>query len=135
MVDPSKNITKKSWSFIKSKRKDNIGGMGQLSFQGETHTDPLAKANPFAYYFSLVYTNKDTFFIPTMKRDPLPSIDSIQVHTEGVAKLLSNNINPKKANGPDNLLVRFFKEVSYKIAPALTLVFQASLNQGTLPEV
>jgi len=44
MVDPSKNtVTKKLWSFIKSKRKDNIGGVGPLSFQVETHTKPWPK--------------------------------------------------------------------------------------------
>ena len=44
-----------------------------------------------------------------------------------------SNINPSKSHGPDNL--RFIKEVSSEIAPALTLIFQASLDQGTLPEV
>ena len=51
---------------------------------------------------------------------------------EGVAKLLSN-IDPSKAHGPDNLPARFLKEVSCEIAPTLTLIFQASLDQGTLP--
>ena len=49
-------------------------------------------------------------------------------------KLLSN-IDPSKAHGPDNLLARFLKEVRCEIAPTLTLIFQASLDQGTLPEV
>jgi len=61
MVNPSKNtVSKKLWSFIKSKRKDNIGGVSSLSFQGETHTDPLVKAK-FVNYSS-VYTNEDTSF-------------------------------------------------------------------------
>ena len=69
-----------------------------------------------------------------MEGDPLPSIDTIQVHSEGVAELLSN-IDSSKAYGPDNLPARFLKEVSSEIASALTLIFQTSLDQGTLPEV
>ena len=135
MVDPSKNtVTKKLWTYAKRKRQDNIGGVGPLNFQGESHTDPLAKATVFANYFSLVFTNEDTFCIPTMKSEPLPCVDSIQIHVEGVAELLSN-IDPNKANGPDNLPARFLKEVSLKIAPALILIFQASLDQDKLPEV
>ena len=41
-------LLRKLWSYIKSKRQDNIGGVGPLNFQGETHTDPLTKANIFA---------------------------------------------------------------------------------------
>ena len=36
-------VAKKLWTYIKSKRQDNIGGVGPLEFQGETHTDPLTK--------------------------------------------------------------------------------------------
>ena len=40
-----------------------------------------------------------------------------------------------KSHGPDNLPACFLKEVSSEITPALTLIFQASLDQSTLPEV
>ena len=62
-----------------------------------------------------------------MEGDPLPCIDTIQVHSEGIADLLSNT-NPSKSHGPDNLPAHFLKEVSSEIAPALTLIFQASLD-------
>ena len=45
MADPNGNtVTKKLWSYIKSKRQDNVGSAGPLSFQGETFTYPLVKA-------------------------------------------------------------------------------------------
>ena len=59
-------------------------------------------------------------------------IDAIQVHSEGVADLLSNLTS--KSHGPDNLPAHFSKEASSEIAPALGLIFQALLDQGTLPE-
>ena len=69
-----------------------------------------------------------------MEGDPLPCIDSIQVNVEGVAELLSN-IDSSKARGPDNLPTRFLKEFSSEIASTLMLIFQASLDHGTLAEV
>ena len=48
---------------------------------------------------------------------------------------LLQKINIHKATGPDNLPARFLNEVAREIAPALTVIFQASLNQGTLPIV
>ena len=137
MVDPNKNVvTQKNYgsTYIKSKRQDNIGDVGPLNFQGETHTDPITKANIFATYFSSVFTNEDTSHILSMEGNPLPCIDAIQVHSEGVAKLLSI-IDPSKVHGPDDLPACFLKEVSCEIAPTLALIFKASLDQGTLPEV
>ena len=43
-----------------------------------------------------------------MEGDPLPCIDAIQVHSEGVADL-PPNINPSKSHGPDNLPARFLR--------------------------
>ena len=119
LVDPNKNIvTKKLWTYIKSKRQDSIGGVSPLDFQGETHIDPLIKTNICADYFSSVFTTEDTSNVPSIEGDPLPSIDASQVHSEGVAELLSN-INPGKSHGPDNLTAHFLKEVSLEIAAAL----------------
>jgi len=56
------------------------------------------------------------------------------VHTDGVTQLLSN-IQVNKASGPDNLPARFLKEVAYEIVPTLTIIFQASLDQGHLPSI
>jgi len=89
MVDPNRNtVTKKLWSYIKSKRHDSVGSFGPLNFQGETFTDLLAKANIFANYFSSVFTNEDISYIPAIQGDPLPCVDPIQIHIEGVAELL-----------------------------------------------
>ena len=59
----------------------------------------------------------------------MSSIPQIVVHSDGVAQLLSN-IKVNKAPGPNNLQTRFLQEVAYEIAPILTVIFQASLDQG-----
>ena len=91
LVDSNKNtVTKELWTYIKSKRQDSISDVDPLDFQGKSRTDPLVKANIiFADYFSSAFTNEDTSHIPSMEGNPLPCIDITQVHSEGVADLLS----------------------------------------------
>ena len=50
----------------------------------------------------------------------------------GVKKILEG-LNPHKASGPDEISSRFLKEMAPSISPALTLIFQASYDQGTVP--
>ena len=92
------------------------------------------KANLLADYFSSVFTTEDAPHIPTLPTDPTPSISPIQIHVDGVYQLLQN-IQQHKASGPDNLPARFLKEVAFEISPMLTVIFQASLDQGTLPNI
>ena len=68
----------------------------------------MIKANIFADYFLSVFTNKDISYIPSMEGDPLPCIDAIQVHSEGVADL-PPNIKPSKSHGLDNLPAHFLR--------------------------
>jgi len=132
-IDSENNCTKKLWSFIKSKRLDQTG-IGPIIYKGETHTDSLSKANAFADYFASVYTQDDPSNIPTLEGEPFPEIHQIYIHPEGVAQLL-HNLKPYKAAGPDNLPSYFLKEVAKEIAPSLCLIFQASLDQGVLPDI
>lgn len=54
------------------------------------------------------------------------------INQNGVQKLLKG-VKPHKAAGPDEISARILKETAHQIAPALTLVFQASLEQSTIP--
>ena len=132
---PDLNMTKKLWSFIKGKKQDCID-IGLLEYWGSTVTDPLSKANALADYFSSVFTTEDTACVPDLEGDPLPEIPPIHIHTctAGVGKLLLN-LKTHKAAGPDNFLLHFLKEVAHEIAPALSFIFQASLYQGTVPDI
>ena len=59
-------------------------------------------------------------------------MDPIHVSCPGVIKLLKN-LKPHKAAGPDGIPARLLKEVAVEIAPAVTLLFQSSLDQGKVP--
>ena len=43
------------------------------------------------------------------------------------------NLNPHMASGPDSVPSTLLEETAVEIAPALTLVYQASRQQGEVP--
>jgi hypothetical protein len=59
-------------------------------------------------------------------------MQNITITENGVYKLL-RNIKPHKATGPDNILARYLKELALELTPAITFLFQTSLEQGKLP--
>ena len=123
--------TKRLWSYIKSKRKDHCG-VGPLKQGSTTYTDSLEKANVLNQYFSSVFTIGNNSKPPTIDHTEIPDMPPITVHVNGVTKLLSD-IKPYKSSGPDGIPAFLLKEVALQLAPPLTLVFQASLNQQKLP--
>ena len=60
-----------------------------------------------------------------------PEMSPITVTIKGVHNLLTN-INPNKATGPDGIPGRVLKELADYFAPIYTILFQASLNQGSV---
>ena len=57
----------------------------------------------------------------------------ITVDPKGVLKLL-NSLNIHKAPGPDDLSARVLKECNSETALILTLIYNESLAQGTVPD-
>ena len=101
--------------------------------QGLIHTDSNNKANILNKQFSSVFNkNEDLDSIPDKGPSPHPSIDDITMKQEGIRKLLAN-LNPHKATGSDNIPTRLLKNLANQLAPVFTILFQASLNQNTVP--
>jgi hypothetical protein len=82
--------------------------------------------------FSSVSNKENTSTIPNLGTSKTPDAPNIIVGTKGVLKLLLS-LNSHKATGPDQLSTRFFREMATSIAPSLTLIFQTSLERGTVP--
>ena len=57
----------------------------------------------------------------------------IVVTTPGVEKLLKTQ-SPNKASGPDGIPAKFLVETTAELAPALTLLYQASFQQSKIPD-
>ena len=118
---------KRLWSY---KRTDQIG-VPSLVHDDNVHIDSLTKSN-ILYYFILVFTKEDTTSIPTLGSQPCLDTDPLVVNS-GIIQLLKD-LDQYKSGGPDGLPARFLKEMANQIAPAFVLIYQASFNQGVLPD-
>ena len=131
LIDDNNNISKRMWSYVKSKRTDHCG-VATLKQDDESFTTPGDKAEILNNYFSSVFTSEDISTIPTLDYANFPNISPVIIHNEGIIKLLSN-LNEHKAKGPDEIPTMILKKLSVPISPALTLIFQASLHQCKIP--
>ena len=95
------------------------------------YSDPKDKATILNNQFTSVFTKEETSSIPPMQGKPSPSMPDFTVGVPGVRKLLELVVH--KAAGPDNIPTRYLKDFAEEIAPALTLVYEASLQQGEVP--
>ena len=132
LVTGDTKTSKKLWTFVKGKRCDS-SGISPLKKDGIAYSDPKIKATLLNEQFSSVFTKEDKATAPSLGKSPYPDVQAFDVHNNGVQKLLQN-LNPHKASGPDNIPSRLLKETAAEIAPALTLLFQSSLQQGEVPE-
>ena len=89
LLDRNNNCTKRFWSFIKSKRTDQMG-INTLQSQGISYTDSVAKANILNKQFSSVFTREDLSSIPEIRGEPIPDIPPLHIEIEGVKHLLES---------------------------------------------
>ena len=116
-----------------SRRMDSCG-VAPLKRDGIAYSDAKVKAEILNDQFTSVFTTEDPSKpLPDLGPSPHPTVADITVQQNGVLKLLQH-LNPHKATGPDEVSARLLKETTQQVAPALTLLFQASLDQGTIPE-
>ena len=126
-----RNNPKKFFSFIKSRKSDNIGVSPLRDGKCKIHICDKKKATLLNEQFVSVFSEEDDI-IPHINSPRSIRMPEITVSVNGVRKLLSK-LNPYKSSGPDTVSARFLKEVANEIAPALTLLFNASLCQGLIP--
>jgi len=124
--------SKKLFTFVKSRKCDS-SGVAPLKRYGANHVDPATKAEILNDQFSSVFTKEDSSPLPDLGKSPFPDAPQIQVTSNGVLKLMQG-LNPHKATGPDSIFSQFLREMAHPLAPALALVFQASLDQGKIPD-
>ena len=121
------------WRYIRSQKQDNVG-ISPLKDGGKLHTDSMEKAEILSNQFKSVFTQEETTVIPHLHGPDYPTISILEVTSIGVTKLL-NGINPKKAQGPDEIPCRILRELDNELTPALTAIFNQSLKTGELPLV
>lgn len=136
LLDTTKNnkycIGKRFWSYVKAMRKDDYGVL-TLIVNGTQYSNNKQKAQILNNQFESIFTNENTGNLPKISDKQYPKTTHLQIQLAGVTKLLKN-INTSKANGPDNIPCRVLKEAADQIAPYLQLLYQQSINTGTLPQ-
>ena len=113
--------------------KKDAFGITSLRENGILKTDTLDKANICNKQFESAFIRESDSEIPCKGTSPFYPMGEITVDPKGVLKLL-NGLNIHKAPGPDGLSARVLKECSSEIVPILTLIYNESLAQGTVPD-
>ena len=80
-----------------------------------------------------MFSTDNTSNIPDLGTSQYNEAPQITITQNGVYKLL-HGLNQHKATDPDEISTKFLKEMAAPVTPALTFIFQASLNQGQTPE-
>ena len=127
-VDKSR---KSLYKYVKNSRTDN-NGVSTLEVNGRSFSTPTEKANALNRQFSSVFSPLSDS-VPDLGPAKAPSIPDIVFEVTGIKKLLQL-IKTNKSSGPDNISAKFLKETGDELAPALTLLFQASMHQSQIPE-
>ena len=131
--DNAFKISKKFWSYVRSKRRD-MTGIPVLKVDGKEITTCREKAEALIKQYDSIFTNEDLTDIPCLLTPPAPRIKELTLDVNGVQKLLKK-LDPKKANGTDEISTYIIKECAEEIAPILTNIFTTSLVTGTTPSL
>ena len=120
------------WGYVKSRKKDNISNTFLRDSEGKLQSQREVRAELFNHQFSSVYSKpEDTG--ADLRDPPQPDISEITVTVNGVQKLMTD-LSPFKSPGPDKIPPFLLKELAEQLAPVFTILFQASLNQATVPD-
>ena len=79
-----------------------------------------------------MFSKENTDRLPTLDSLPYPHINDLNVTTSGIVSLLQD-LKVHKACGPDGIFPCLLEETALTVAPMLTLLYQASLNQYQVP--
>ena len=131
MIGVSLLNRKKFWSFVKLNRTENVG-IPTLSDTNGLHITNQAKAECLYTQFVSVFTSDVGKHLPDKGLSPYREMGIIQFTQLGI-EILLKNIDQTKSTGPDELPVRILKETAKEIAGVLSVIFQRSCEDGTVP--
>jgi len=84
-------------------------------------------------YFASVFTVEDTSGMPELQENQGAQVSVVAITKEKVLGKLKG-LKVDKSPGPDGLHPRVLKEIAEEIVEALVVIFQQSLEAGTVPE-
>ena len=127
------NNTKPFWKHIKNLRQDNVG-VAPIKHKGKLHSDSNTKAELLNHQFQSVFTQETSKErLPDPAGPSYPPIGNLEISYTGIKKSLEN-LNTKKAVGPDAIPNLFLKNTASESAKILQIIFKQSLQTGCLPK-
>ena len=125
--------SKRFWSYVKSQRTEDTG-ISDLVDKNKTIFKPKDKADLFNSQFSKVFSKPcDTTYPPPKFDSDSNTLNNLNVTKKGVLTLLQK-IKENKATGPDDIPGKFLKFCALELHEVFTILFQTSLNLGTIPD-
>ena len=120
-------------AYIKSKTKSR-SNVGPLKVNKTIISENKDMAKILNEYFTSVFTSEPPGEVPPVEKLPTESIlDNIFFTAEQVRKKLVA-LKPNSAPGPDKISSRFLKNNAGAMAPALAMIFNKSMSEGSVPE-
>jgi hypothetical protein len=101
--------------------------------QGFLKSDSQSKANILNDQFTSVFTKEDDGPIPNKGPSNFNNMPDINITENGVY-ILQKNLNVNKAAGSDQIPTKILQAASSELAPALSRLFQFSLDTGEIPQ-
>ena len=132
----AKTEPKAFWGHTRRKLKTKTGVAPLLSDPKDSSSmkfDENEKANILLSQFSSVFTREPEGEIPRIKPRTNSKIPDLIITVTMVLEALKN-INANKSCGPDNLHPRLLLELADNIALPVTILFNATLKDGTIPK-
>ena len=130
--EPDKaTVTKRFWTFVKSKKKDSCS-IAPLRSEGVLVSDSKGKANILNKQYCSVFSKNNSSAVPSKGPSDAPTLGNIVVSETGVLQLLKK-LKPNKASGPDNISPRVLKELAEQLSKPLSELFQHSITTGDVP--
>ena len=131
-----KGNPKRFWKYVNSKTKTKTT-IPDLEVTSEENTIKITtdaeKAEALANFFSKVLINEPDDQFQELWENPVPTIvNSFQITEEKIKKKLQN-IKTNKSPGPDDIFPKILKEAAHEISYPLSIIFNSSLNSGTVP--
>lgn len=125
---------KQFWAYVKSKNKEQSGIGPLIDKEGTLVLEATDKANVLNEQFSSVFSNPDGDFDGTLPISTVrDTLSHVLITEEGILKLFEN-LCVTKATGPDNIPATFLKSFAKELTPSYRLLFQASIDQGKVPD-
>ena len=129
----AKTNPKSLFKYINSKTKPREPVANLIKDDNTLTTNDQEKSDVLNSFFSSVFVEEGDGPVPEFETDFKEELNSVKVTNDDMLKIL-NQLKTCKSPGPDTIHPRLLKELAIELAPPLTLLFQRTFEEGTLPD-